>query len=72
MLNVFQNKRLCWMLLDISSWPLVVLSLCSRLAGDQRGVSVCCVSRKAWSGPGLSPGDIMDIMDSPPASGLFV
>ena len=46
MLNVFQNKRLCWMLLDISSWPLVVLSLCSRLAGDQRvrEASVCVVS----------------------------
>ena len=38
----------------------------------------CCdqsgVSRKAWSGSGLSSGDTITdhIMDSSPASGLFV
>ena len=41
---------------------------------DQSGVIMCCVSRKAWSGAGLSSGDTITdhIMDSSPASGLFV
>ena len=39
---------------------------------DQSGVIMCYVSRKAWSG--LSSGDMITdhIMDSSPASGLFV
>ena len=54
---------------EVSSWPLVVLDYTVWAQGE------CCdqrasrgVSRKAWSGPGLSSGDFTDIMDSSPAS----